>query len=144
MMAGRNTNLLGSDVAVEHDQLISAGQDLTITAAQNTFENFHYERRKKSGLMSGGGGLSISIGTRENGQKNRSVVTQAAASTVGSIQGDLRLIAGNDYVQTGSNVLALNGDIDILGRNVTVQEAREVRTQTDQSWFKKNRLDNRR
>ncbi len=74
-------------------------------------------------------GSSINIGNQENGQKNRSVVTQAAPSTVGSIQGDLRLIAGNDYVQTGSNVLALNGNIDILGRNVTIQEARVMRMQ---------------
>jgi filamentous hemagglutinin len=86
---------------------------------------------KKSGFMSSGG-FGFTVGKREQSTDQRSTSTTAAASTVGSIAGDVRLQAGNGYRQVGSDVLAPAGDINIVARKVDIIEARETsRTETE-------------
>lgn len=53
-----------------------------------------------------------------------------------AIAGDVTLLAGADYTQTGSHVLAPGGDISVLAQNITIQEARETYQSETDTWFK--------
>ena len=66
--------------------------------------------------------------------------TTAAASTVGSTDGNVLLHAGQTYRQVGSDVITPQGSIDITAQRVDILEAREtsrttVETKTQQSGF---------
>jgi filamentous hemagglutinin len=66
------------------------------------------------------------IGTFESRTMSDTVATTAVGSTVGSIKGNVTVVAGNRYTQTGSDVVAPAGDIRIVARDVAITEAREV------------------
>ncbi|EHP37809.1 hypothetical protein OR16_40784 [Cupriavidus basilensis OR16] len=70
----------------------------------------------------------------------RDLSTRAAASTIGSTGGDVTLVAGNHYQQTGSQVLAPKGDIDIHAKKVDIVEARETGRSTEESKFRQSGL----
>jgi len=132
--SGQDINVKGSSVISDTGTTLAAGRNLTLEAAQNTQSSSSFYEKKESGLLDGGG-AGITIGSREQStdQKNRS--TSAAASTVGSIGGNVTLIAGEQYRQVGSDVLAPNGDITIVAKKVDIVEARETsRTDIEQKF----------
>jgi filamentous hemagglutinin len=47
-------------------------------------------------------------------------------STIGSLNGDTVLLAGNNYRQTGSTVASPNGNVAIQGKNVTIEAAQNT------------------
>ena len=57
-----------------------------------------------------------------------------------AIAGDVTLLAGATYTQTGSHVLAPGGDISVLAQNITIQEARETYQSETDTWFKQSGL----
>ncbi|MFC6282008.1 hemagglutinin repeat-containing protein, partial [Polaromonas aquatica] len=132
--SGQDIHVLGSSVISDTGTTLEAGRNLTLEAAQNTSSSTSFYEKKESGLLDSGG-AGITIGSREQStdQKNRS--TSAAASTVGSIGGNVTLIAGEQYRQVGSDVLAPNGDITIVAKKVDIVEARETsRTDIEQKF----------
>ncbi len=48
-----------------------------------------------------------------------------AASTLGSLEGNVTLTAGQNYQQTGSDLIALKGDIAVVAEDIALREARE-------------------
>lgn len=60
----------------------------------------------------------------------KSTVATAVGSTVGSVAGNVTLIAGEAYKQVGSDVLAPGGDIAVLAKSITIEEARESARQS--------------
>ncbi len=136
---GQNVTVTGSDIVSDTSTVIVAKHDLTIQAATESSSESHFKRTDKSGLMTDGG-MSFTLGKQMQSVDQRDVSTHAAASTVGSTEGDVTLVAGNRYQQIGSHVLAPKGDIDIHAKRVDIVEARETGTSIQESKFRQSGL----
>ncbi|MDF0606997.1 hypothetical protein HZU77_015320 [Neisseriaceae bacterium TC5R-5] len=90
------------------------------------------------------GGLGFTIGKQQQGLDQQGREVSTTASTVGALSGNVTLIAGNQYTQTGSHVLAAGinggGDVTITAQNVAITEARESAQQQTDSWAKQSGL----
>lgn len=135
LTSGQDTTIKGSNVLADKDLTIKATGNITIEAAKNSATSSSYRETRESGLMSGGG-MGFSIGTREQSTDQKDTSTSAAASTVGSLAGNVSITAGKTYTQTGSDVLTPAGNIDITAQTVNITEARENSTSQVDTRFK--------
>jgi len=136
-LQGQNITLAASNVVSDKLTTLFAENNLNINAGSNTQQENHYRYTKKSGLLSGGG-IGFTIGTQMLSQDQTGLHSTAAASTVGSLEGDVLLSAGSHYTQTGSDVLAPQGNIDISAQNIAILEARETGRMTETTKFKQS------
>ncbi|HAF2412847.1 TPA: filamentous hemagglutinin N-terminal domain-containing protein [Salmonella enterica] len=136
---GRNVTVTGSNVVSDAGTVIMAHNNLTLQAATETSRESHFKETRKSGFLYNGG-AAFTIGNQMQSGDRRDVSTRAAAATVGSTVGDVTLVAGNHYQQTGSHVLAPQGDIDIHAKKVNIVEARETGRSVEQSKFRQSGL----
>ena len=139
VLANQDINVKGSNVVSDNSTTLAAQNNLNIAAATNTTVEGHFRDEKKSGIFSGGG-IGITIGTQQQSTDQKSVTKTAAASTVGSTQGDINLQAGKNYAQTGSDVIATQGDINIGAQKVDINKARETSNNQIESKFKQSGL----
>lgn len=137
--AGNDIAIKGSNVLSDNDLSMTAANNITIEAAQNTNSSSSFRQETNSGLMSGGG-LSISYGKQKQSVDGKDTTTTAAASTVGSVGGNVNIKAGGQYKQTGSDVLAPKGDIDITAKTVDIKEARESNRQSSEQKFEQTAI----
>ena len=129
--ADRDIAVTGSNVVATHDTALSAGRNLTIEAATETHGESHTRSTKQSGVFSSGG-AGVMIGSQSLSTDQKTDATTVVKSTIGSIDGNVTLLAGQGYRQVGSDVLAPQGSIDIKARTVDILEARETsRTVTE-------------
>lgn len=136
---GQNVTVTGSNVVSDAGTVIMARNDLTILAASETSNESHFRETRKNGFLYNGG-AAFTVGSQMQSGDRRDVSTRAVASTVGSTDGDVTLAAGNHYQQTGSHVLAPEGDIDIHAKKVDIVEARETGRSVEQSKFRQSGL----
>ncbi|WP_425893782.1 hemagglutinin repeat-containing protein (plasmid) [Ralstonia pseudosolanacearum] len=139
VQAGNDINVKGSNVVSTDGTTLIAKHDVNIDAATNSTTERHFREEKKSGLFSSGG-IGFTIGTQQQSQDNQDARTTAAASTVGSINGNVAIGAGNHYQQVGSNVVAPQGDITIQAKKVDILEAQETSHSTQETQFKQSGL----
>nr|WP_231502340.1 hemagglutinin repeat-containing protein [Herbaspirillum sp. RV1423] len=132
LQAGKDMNIIGSNVVSSAGTSLVAGNNITVEAASNTVDHAEQHNKKTSGLF-GSGGLGFTLGSREIDDKNHQISQNTVSSNVGSIDGNVSIKAGNAYTQTGSNVLALQGDIDVVAKSVLVKEAQNL-TNTTQDY----------
>ncbi|WPB59202.1 hemagglutinin repeat-containing protein [Xylophilus sp. GOD-11R] len=137
--SGRDTLVRGSTVIGDEGVAITAGRGLTIEAAREQERSATAAETKRSGLM-GSGGFGVTLGSQAIGGEQTRAATSAAASTVGAIAGDVTLTAGGTYTQTGSDVLAPEGDIAVTARNVRITEARETERSTTEQHARQSGL----
>ncbi|BDU53212.1 hemagglutinin repeat-containing protein [Limnohabitans sp. INBF002] len=135
----KDINVKGSNVVSDNGTTLTAGGNVSIEAAQNTSQQSNYSKQTDTGFLSGGG-LSLSYGTRTQSNDGKDTTTTAAASTVGSVGGNVSITAGNQYKQVGSDVVAPNGDITIQAKTVDIQEARETNKQSTEQKFEQSGL----
>ncbi|WP_338880431.1 hemagglutinin repeat-containing protein [Achromobacter veterisilvae] len=117
MMAGRDLNVAGSNVAAQNDLVMSADRNVNIVAVQNKSDEYQYEKVKKSGFGALGG---ISYGSRQTTDWTDTQRGLNTGSTVGSVQGDVLINAGRSLNVLGSDILARQGDITMIGRDVSI------------------------
>ncbi|WP_233437042.1 hemagglutinin repeat-containing protein [Achromobacter xylosoxidans] len=117
LMAGRDLNVVGSNVAAQNDLVMSADRNVNIVAAQNTSEEYQYEKVKKSGFGAMGG---ISYGSRQTTDWVDTKRGLNTGSTIGSVTGDVLINAGGSLNVLGSDVIARQGDITMIGRDVSI------------------------
>ena len=122
IQAGKDLTVSGSNVVATDALLLSAANDVIIKSATQTHEETHYKKTKKSGFLSGGG-FGFTIGSQKIKTTNDHQQVINLASTVGSLEGDVTIQAGNNYRQTGSDVIAIQGDIDINAKKVDIEAA---------------------
>jgi len=139
VLADRDINLTGSNAVSDNGTTLAAQNNLNVAAATNTTLEGHFRDEKKSGIFSGGG-LSLTIGTQQQSTDRQGVTKTAAASTVGSTQGDIHLQAGQNYTQTGSNVIAPQGNIEIGAKRIDIVEARDTSQSQTETKFKQSGL----
>ncbi|WP_082889751.1 two-partner secretion domain-containing protein [Achromobacter ruhlandii] len=136
---GENVTITGSNVVSDAGTAIVANNNLTLLAATETSQESHFKENRKSGFLYNGG-LAFTIGSQMQSGDRRDASTHAAASTVGSTAGDVTLVAGGRYQQTGSHVLAPKGGIDIQAKKVDIVDARETGKRVEQSKFRQSGL----
>ncbi len=128
--AGQDIRVQGSNVVSDTATALQAGRDVTLENALDTRQS-HSERQVVTKGMTGAG-AGFSIGTRDQ-RSGQDVNTQTVvASTVGSVGGDVSIIAGRNYSQVGSIVQTPKGDVDVLAQRISVtaaaQEGQDVQT----------------
>ena len=139
VIAGNDLGVTGSNVVSTSGTRLGANNNVIIAAASDNTDSTHVRNEVTSGLFSGGG-FGVTIGTQELDNKNHTVSTNAVSSTVGSTDGKVSIAAGNAYTQTGSNVLAPKGDIDITGKKVDINAALDSEHNTQDMTFKQSGL----
>ncbi|MDR0183484.1 hemagglutinin repeat-containing protein [Lysobacter arvi] len=134
-IAAENILVSGSNVISDDGTTLIAQNNVTIENDYNTYQEGHSETKKKSGWISNGG-ASVTVGKQTQTLDTQEVTKTAARSTVGSVDGNVTILAGGTYHQEGSDVLAPNGDIDIHAKTVEIVEARETGTYKEEQGFK--------
>lgn len=140
--SGKDIGIKASNVVADKDVTLTAANNVTIEADTNTQTRSSFSAKSESGLMSGGD-LGVSVGTREQSTDQKSTSTTAAASTVGSTGGNVRISAGQTFTQKGSDVLATStttgsGNVDITAKKVDIVEARETSATETKTEFKQS------
>ncbi|MBK9445234.1 MAG: hemagglutinin repeat-containing protein [Betaproteobacteria bacterium] len=139
LVADRDIAIKGSNVAATNDATLIAGRNMAIEAAQESHNETHEKRTTQSGVF-GSGGVGFTLGSRMNSSDQQTEATTAAKSTVGSVEGNVTLLAGEKYRQVGSDVIAVQGDIDIAAKQVDIVEARETSRTTTETRSKQSGL----
>jgi filamentous hemagglutinin len=144
-LAGRDITIHGSNVIGNTGVLLDAKRDVAITAATNTQSSTSNDQSSKAGLMGASGGIGITVGAQSQSTDVKSSSTSAAASTVGAIDGNVVIVAGGNYRQVGSDVMALAGDkgiasdsagnLAIQAQRIDIVEARETSNSATETKF---------
>lgn len=116
--SGKDLAVKGSNIVATNNVTLHADNDVNITSAQETGQEEHYKRVKKSGIFSGGG-LGFTIGKQSEKTTLNQQVKDEISSTVGSVSGNVTITAGNKVSSEGST-LASGQNIDITGKEVTI------------------------
>ncbi|MEL4892115.1 hemagglutinin repeat-containing protein [Xanthomonas protegens] len=137
--AGHDLLSQGAQVAGTGNVVVAAGNDLTLETAQNTHSEEHEKKTKKSGMF-GSGGIGVTFGTQKIQNNADTADVTHVGSTVGSVAGDVTLVAGNRYAQTGSDVLANAGDITVKAKDIAITEVHDTTDAEQRSKFSQGGL----
>ncbi|MCC8376372.1 hemagglutinin repeat-containing protein, partial [Photorhabdus bodei] len=121
LQAGKDLNIIGSNVAGTQDVSLNAGHQLTVTTAAEAHDETHLRQEKKSGLM-GTGGIGFTLGKASQKVTTDSDRQLSKGSTVGSSQGNATLNAGEQLRVHGSEVIA-GKDLTLAGQQVDITSA---------------------
>ncbi|WP_321859239.1 hemagglutinin repeat-containing protein, partial [Paraburkholderia tropica] len=102
--SGNDINVKGSTIVGTNDVALSAAHDVNITTTQDTMQSSSSYEEKRTGL--GTSGLTVTVGTNKLATTNEASSVTNNASTVGSLNGDLSIQAGNTLHVTGSDLVA--------------------------------------
>lgn len=143
IVSGRDTAVTASTVVADKDLSIAAGRDIAIAAGSNTQQSAQSSESsgKLVGLAPSGMSKSYTFfDNRHATQDGSEASSTAQASTVGSLNGNVKIAADKAYVQTGSDVLAPAGNIDIKAQTVSIVETRETGSRTSHQTRKNTTL----
>jgi filamentous hemagglutinin len=124
--AGKDINVLGSAIAGDGDVSLAALGSVNIGASTSTLTEQHHKEVKESGFLSGNG-FGFSFGTRTTTtDQSRDATTQngQSRSMVGSLGGDLSVVAGDAIKVSGSD-LAAGKNMSLDGRSVTIDPGQD-------------------
>ncbi|OMS34809.1 hemagglutinin repeat-containing protein [Burkholderia pseudomallei] len=136
--SGKDINVQGSTVVGTHDVALNAAHDVNITTSQDTSQSSTTYQEQHSGLMSGGG-LSFSVGNSKLAQQNQSSSVTNNASTIGSVDGNLTVNAGNTLHVQASDLVA-GKDVTGTAANIVVDSATDTTHQSQQQQTSKSGL----
>ena len=125
VVSGKDVNVQGSTIVGTNDVALTATRNVTVTTSQDTLQSSEYYQKKDSGLMSGGG-LSVSVGSSSLKTTSQTTEVSNNGSTIGSLNGNLSITAGNDLHVTGSDLIAAK-NLSGTGANVTIDAAQDTR-----------------
>ena len=135
---GRNVTVTGSNVVSDAGTTIVARNDLTIQAATETASQSQFKETRTSGVFSGGG-IESPWASRCRAMMRRpfALALHPARWLVCRV---MSLVAGNQYRQIGSDVLAPVGDILVTAKNIEISEARQTSQFERESRFRQSGL----
>ncbi|MED5612335.1 two-partner secretion domain-containing protein [Janthinobacterium sp. P210005] len=126
VQAGHDLQVTGSSILSDDATRLLAGNNITIDAATNTVYELHHSSTKKSGFMSSGG-IGFSYGTKTttvDQERDATLQSGEARSSIGATGGALTMVAGNNVRIGGSDILAAT-DLDIIGKSVTIKPGQD-------------------
>ncbi|OBW99715.1 hypothetical protein QV05_09455 [Gallibacterium genomosp. 1] len=131
----------GSTMVADNNVSLQA-QDIEITAAKNTRQEHDFYAEKKSGLMSSGG-FGFTIGSRSEKQDytDNEITQSDARATVGSLGGNVTLVAGKQATILGTDVIAQpDKAINVTAKSLTVDAGKDIIERHEQHEFKQSGL----
>ncbi len=136
--ANQDINVKGSNVVATNDVNLEAKGNVSITSSQETSQEEHMHKEKTSGLF-GGGGLGFTIGSKSEKTTNDEQTVKQAGSTVGSIDGNVSITAGNQVDSAGTTFVA-GKDLNITGKDVTIDNTVDTVDSQSKYEFKQSGL----
>jgi filamentous hemagglutinin len=136
--AGSDLTVQGSNVVGAKDVTLNATNDVNITSATETGADDHYSYTKKSGLFSGGG-LGFTIGSQSTKTTTNERTLGEVGSTIGSINGDVSITAGEKVNSQGTSFVSGN-DLSITGKDVTIDNTVDTYDSQTKYEFKQSGL----
>ena len=115
--------------AIADDNLhIQAGHDVDIAADTNHFKNKRVETKKTSGVFTGGGmGITVGSKSEKHDYETEGWTQSDARSTLGSMNGNIRVSAGNHSNVMGTDMITPRTNrIDIEGAAVKVEAGKDI------------------
>lgn len=131
-----NVAIEGSNVVSTNGTNIEASGDVSIISVADVHDETHRFKKKSSGFGASGASLSYGSSKLKMNQQSHAVTQQK--STVGSVAGDVKIQAGRIYTQTGSDVLAPQGNIDITAEAVDIEASRNIYSEKTETEFKRS------
>lgn len=116
MQAGRDVNVVGSDVSAANDLRVAAGRNLNIVSAVETTQADAQSSRSESGVLAPRG---FRIDAARGQQQSASMSTQSERASNLSAGGNATFTAGEQVNVYASN-LSAGQTLDITGREVNV------------------------
>ncbi len=138
LSAGNDLIAQGSEIIATQDINLEAGNQLSLTTAEELAFQSYEEKIKKSGI-GGTGGIGFTVGKSAFEQLNNSNAVTQKGSVIGSTDGNIRITSGDNLTIDGSEMIAkkeisLTGDsVDILATENSYTEL--SKTKTKQSGF---------
>ncbi|WP_232458161.1 hemagglutinin repeat-containing protein [Burkholderia ubonensis] len=132
--SGRDINVTGSAIAATDDATLKAARDVNIKTSQDTVQSSTYYEKKETGLLSNGG-LSVTIGSRSMTDRQQSSTMTNNASSIGSLNGNLSIEAGNNVNGTAA-ILHAGNDVDVTGKSVKLDSAYDTMSQAQQQQYR--------
>ncbi|MBG2876651.1 hemagglutinin repeat-containing protein [Proteus alimentorum] len=136
--AGHDLIAQGSEIIATQDINLDAGNQLSLTTAEELAFQSYEEKIKKSGI-GGTGGIGFTVGKSAFEQLNNSNAVTQKGSVIGSTDGNVHISSGDNLTIDGSEMIAkkeisLTGDsVDILATENSYTEL--SKTKTKQSGF---------
>ncbi len=121
--SGNDITVKGSTIVGTNDVALNAAHDVNITTTQDTMQSSSSYQEKRTGL--GTSGLTVTVGTNKLATTNEASSVTNNASTVGSIDGNLSIQAGNTLHVTGSDLVA-GGNVSGMAANVVIDAATDT------------------
>lgn len=123
IVSGKDINVAGSTIVGTNDVALNAAHDVNIRTSQDTTQSSSYYQKQQSGLMTSG--LTVSFGNNKLATTDQASSVTNNASTVGSINGNLSISAGNSLHVTGSDLVA-GKDLTGKAANVVIDSATDT------------------
>ncbi len=130
LKAQQDLAVKGSNVVGDLGATLLAGRDLNIDTVDLLNRELHFRETKRSGLM-GSGGMGFTIGKQQQSSDMVGTTLIREGSTVGSVQGDVTLQAGNRLQVSGSDIIA-GKDLLLVGKNVTIASSEQQVTRKEE------------
>ncbi|WP_428942349.1 hemagglutinin repeat-containing protein [Xanthomonas oryzae] len=137
--AGNDLLSQGTQIVGTGNVVLAAGNNLSMETAQSTHSESHDKQTVKSGLM-GSGGIGFTIGKQTVKTEADIADVSHTGTTVGSLEGNVTLAAGNTLAITGSDVMALQGDITAKAKDIAITEVHDTSDSTQKTAFKQGGL----
>ncbi|WP_375541702.1 hemagglutinin repeat-containing protein [Paraburkholderia sp. CNPSo 3281] len=120
---GHDINVNGSTIVGTNDVALAAAHDVNIGTSRDTMQSSGSYAEKRTGL--GTSGLTVTVGTSKLATTDQQSSVMNHASTVGSINGNLAIQAGNTLHVTGSDLLA-GGNVTGMASNIIIDSATDT------------------
>ncbi|MBB4593628.1 filamentous hemagglutinin N-terminal domain-containing protein, partial [Xanthomonas cannabis] len=137
--AGNDLLSQGTQIVGTGDVVLAAGNNLTLETAQSTHSESHDKKTVKTGLF-GSGGIGFTIGKQTVKTEADIADVSHTGTTVGSLEGNVTLVAGNKLAITGSDVMALQGDITAKAKDIAITEVHDTSSSEQRTEFKQGGL----
>ena len=128
LSAGHDMKAKGVQAIADDNLHIQAGHDVDIAADTNHFKNKHVETKKTSGVFTGGGiGITVGSKSEKHDYETEGWTQSDARSTLGSMNGNIRVSAGNHSNVMGTDMITPRTNrIDIEGAAVKVEAGKDI------------------
>ena len=128
LSAGHDVKAKGMQAIADNDLHIQAGHDVDIAADTNHFKNKHVETKKTRGVFTDGGiGFTVGSKSEKHDYEIEGWTQSDARSTLGSMNGNIRVSAGNHTNVLGTDMITPRTNrIDIEGAAVKVEAGKDI------------------
>ncbi|WP_232443013.1 hemagglutinin repeat-containing protein [Burkholderia ubonensis] len=127
IQSGHDLLVRGSTVVGTNDVSLAAANNVNITTSKDTVTQDSYYHETHSGI--GSSGLNVSIGTQTKKDTDHASSVANNASTVGSINGNLTVKAGDTLHVTSSDLIA-GKNLTGTAANVVIDSATDTNNKT--------------